>query len=284
MAATYDSTKLSNLDALKKLGQRQKAYTDAVAARVKNLEDAGSQANKIESIKVNGTAQTIAADKSVDIAVPTKVSQLTNDSTYQTSSEVATAISIAIAKTGHASFEKVAAVPAVESAAENIMYLVMNTATKHYDIYAKIKGDDGNYTMEQLDDTTVDLTGYVEKETGKSLMTDAERAKLNNIEEGANKYVHPSHTAVDSGLYKVTVDALGHVTAAVKVAKTDITALGIPAQDTTYTDATQTAAGLMSAADKKKLDGLDTTISTAIKNATATDTEVDAMLDELFGA
>lgn len=76
MAATYDSTKLSNLDALKKLGQRQKAYTDAVAARVKNLEDAGSQANKIESIKVNGTAQTIAADKSVDIAVPTKVSQL----------------------------------------------------------------------------------------------------------------------------------------------------------------------------------------------------------------
>ncbi len=284
MAATYDPTKTSNLDALKKLGQRQKAYTDAVAARVKKLEDTGSQANKIESIKVNGTAQTIAADKSVDIAVPTKVSQLTNDSAYQTSSQVAAAISTAIAKTGHASFEKVSAVPAVESAAENIMYLVMNSTTGHYDIYAKIKGDDGSYTMEQLDDTTVDLSGYVEKETGKSLMTDAEHTKLNGIAENANNYVHPSHTAADSGLYKVTVDALGHVTAVTKAAKEDITALGIPAQDTTYSAATQSAAGLMSAADKKKVDELDTTISAAIANATAADEEVDAMLDELFGA
>ena len=49
------------------------------------------------------------------------------------------------------------------------------------------------------------------------------------------KYSHPTHTARTSGLYKITVDGLGHVTDAVAVTKSDITALGIPAQDTTYT-------------------------------------------------
>ena len=47
-------------------------------------------------------------------------------------------------------------------------------------------------------------------------------------------YTHPTYTAKSSGLYKVTVDGTGHVSAATAVTKDDITALGIPAQDTTY--------------------------------------------------
>lgn len=43
----------------------------------------------------------------------------------------------------------------------------------------------------------------------------------------------------------------------VTITKGDITALGIPGSDTKYTDATQTTHGLMSAADKKKLDGVE---------------------------
>lgn len=55
-------------------------------------------------------------------------------------------------------------------------------------------------------------------------------SKLNGIAEGANKYTHPTHTAHStSGLYKITVDALGHVTSATAVTKDDITGLGIPA-------------------------------------------------------
>ena len=150
---------------------------------------AGAQVNKIESIKVNGTAQVIGADKSVNITVPTKTSDLTNDKKYQTDTEVATAVQTAISKTGHASYQKVSAVPTVDAAQENILYLVMNSTTKHYDIYAKIKGSSGSYTMEQLDDTTVDLTGYVQKETGKGLSTNdyttAEKQKLANIADGA---------------------------------------------------------------------------------------------------
>lgn len=274
----YNEEKLARLKHLKQLAQKAKAESDAVATRVKALEDAGAQANKIESIKVNGTAQTIDPDKSVNITVPTKTSQLNNDSTFQTSAQVVAAINTAISKSGHASFQKVDAVPKADAAQENILYLVMNTTTKHYDIYAKIKGSSDSYTMELLDDTTVDLSGKVDKVAGKGLSTNdyttAEKTKLAGIAEGANKYVHPSYTAKTSGLYKVTVDATGHVSAVAAVTKDDITALGIPGQDTTYPEATTAKAGLMSAADKSKLDGM----------TIATDAEVNEMLTEVFGA
>lgn len=274
----YNEEKLARLKHLKQLAQKAKAESDAVATRVKALESVGAQANKIESIKVNGAAQEIGSDKSVNISVPTKTSQLNNDSTFQTSAQVVAAINTAISKSGHASFQKVDAVPKADVAQENILYLVMNTTTKHYDIYAKIKGSSDSYTMELLDDTTVDLSGKVDKVAGKGLSTNdyttAEKAKLAGIAEGANKYVHPSYTAKTSGLYKVTVDATGHVSAVAAVTKGDITALGIPGQDTTYPEATTAKAGLMSAADKSKLDGM----------TIATDAEVSEMLTEVFGA
>ena len=103
-------------------------------------------------------------------------------------------------------------------------------------------------------------------------MSAADKAKLDGIDAGANNYTHPEHTAHESGLYKVTVDAQGHVTDADPVAKEDITGLGIPAQDTTYGEATQETAGLMSAADKKKIDGM----------VIAEDSEVTEMLNEVF--
>ena len=45
-------------------------------------------------------------------------------------------------------------------------------------------------------------------------------------------YSHPEYTEQTSGLYKITVDELGHVSAVSSVVKADITALGIPASDT----------------------------------------------------
>lgn len=92
-------------------------------------------------------------------------------------------------------------------------------------------------------------------QSAHGLMTAADKTKLDGIAAGANKYVHPSYTAAAAGLYKVTVDASGHVSATTAVAKSDITALGIPSTNTTYNAATQSANGLMSASDKKKLDG-----------------------------
>ena len=103
-------------------------------------------------------------------------------------------------------------------------------------------------------------------------MSAADKAKLDGIAAGANNYTHPEHTAHEGGLYKVTVDSQGHVTNAEAVTKEDITGLGIPEKDTTYGEATQEAAGLMSAADKKKIDGM----------VIAEDSEVTEMLNEVF--
>lgn len=52
---------------------------------------------------------------------------------------------------------------------------------------------------------------------------------------------HPTYTSKSSGLYKITVDGTGHVSAATAVAKADITALGIPGSDTNTTYALGTS-------------------------------------------
>lgn len=64
-----------------------------------------------------------------------------------------------ISKAGHARFEVAEAIPDASAAQENIMYLIMNDKTQHYDIYAKVKDK-----VVLLDDTTVDLSGYATKE------------------------------------------------------------------------------------------------------------------------
>ena len=64
-----------------------------------------------------------------------------------------------ISKAGHARFEVAEAIPDASASQENIMYLVMNDKTQHYDIYAKV-----NDEVVLLDDTTVDLSGYATKE------------------------------------------------------------------------------------------------------------------------
>lgn len=60
--------------------------------------------------------------------------------------------------------------------------------------------------------------------------TTAERDKLAGLEN----YVHPAHNAYNKGMYKFAADDGGHVTEAEMVTKSDITALGVPGENTTY--------------------------------------------------
>lgn len=209
----------------------------------------------------------------------TQVGDLTNDQKFQTETQVSTAISKAVAAADHLKRKVVNSTADIDlkaADASQYIYMVSKGTAGEADKYDEYMVIDG--VLEKMGDWGVDLSGYVQKETGKGLSandyTTAEKTKLGGIEEGANKYTHPTHTAAASGLYKVTVDALGHVTATTKVVKNDITGLGIPAQDTTYTEVTQSANGLMTASDKTKLDGM----------TIATDAEVTEMLTEVFGA
>lgn len=111
-------------------------------------------------------------------------------------------------------------------------------------------------------------------ETTAGLMPPSAVTKLKGIDEGANKYTHPTHTARTSGLYKITVDSLGHVTAVSAVQKSDITGLGIPDSDTTYGLASAYSNGLMSTAQYSKLNGIEsgankTTVDAALSSSSA---------------
>lgn len=61
----------------------------------------GLNGGKIDKITVNGTEQAIT-NKTVALTVPTKVSDVTNDSGFQTASDVTSSISTALANSGNA--------------------------------------------------------------------------------------------------------------------------------------------------------------------------------------
>ena len=122
-------------------------------------------------------------------------------------------------------------------------------------------GSEGQILQYESDGTakwaTIEETVYDEATTEKSgLMSASDKKKLDGIANNANNYTHPSYTQRQSGLYKVTVDNTGHVSAVAAVTKSDITGLGIPTQDTTYNVVSTSANGLMSSTDKQKLDGI----------------------------
>ena len=63
-------------------------FIDEVKGCLGKEGDGSGQANVIESIKVNGVDQSVDSNKSVDIPVPTKTSDLDNDSGYMTEDQV----------------------------------------------------------------------------------------------------------------------------------------------------------------------------------------------------
>lgn len=120
-------------------------------------------------------------------------------------------------------------------------YSVMQGATENYNgasglVPAPNRGEqnlflkgDGTY------DSPPNTTYGTATEYNDGLMSSSDKSKLNSIAYNANNYTHPSYYSKTSGLYKITVDSLGHVSAATTVTKSDITALGIPGQDTNTT-------------------------------------------------
>lgn len=189
----YNENKLTALKDLKLLAQRvkddfaTKASMAELSARVDDIVSTGGEPNVITSVKVNGSALPIA-DKAVDVPVPTKVSQLTNDAKYQTDVEVAAAV----AEAAHLKRKILNSVDEIDSSAagaESYIYMVPKGAGVDGDQYDEYMIVDGK--VEKVGNTEVDLTGYVQKEAGKGLssndFTDSDKAKLDGVSEGANK-------------------------------------------------------------------------------------------------
>lgn len=212
--------------------------------------------------------------------VPTKLSAFTNDKDYQSGAQVTTAINAALASALTYKGVKATAadLPTTGNKTGDVWHVTANAGEYAWDgskwealgtvaelTWSAITGKPSAFTpsTHSHDAATTSAAGF---------MTAADKSKLDGIAAGANKYTHPTSAAgaKTAGLYKVATDSMGHVTAAATVVKADITALGIPAQDTKYSDATSTTAGLMSAADKSKLDALEPAVA-------MTTADIDAM-------
>lgn len=187
---------------------------------------------------------------------------------YQNAEQVQTAIQAAIAASGHAHFEEVNAVPSADEAEENVMYLVMNDETKHYDIYAKV----GNSVV-LLDDTTVDLSAYAKT----SEVTAAIQAAITGL--NIDQY------ATDGELNA----AIERIAAVEALFASYYTKAEIDAMLASYYTKAEVDAELLKKMNVADMGAYATdeeaaaAASAAVANATATDEEVGTMLTSVFG-
>ena len=93
-----------------------------------------------------------------------------------TATDINAAIQSAIAGIGHAVFKKVDAVPSVEEAEDNVLYLVMNSTSGFYDIYAKVDTE-----VVRLDDVSVNLDGYATTEAMDAAIAEAVAGKVDAV-------------------------------------------------------------------------------------------------------
>lgn len=221
-------TKLSELQG----DTNNRTLTDTEKNKLANIED-GAQKNKITSVN----------QKTGDVVL--KISDLENDENFKTEVEIQELIN----NSTKLKKEVVTSLPTTGK--EDVIYLLKNKndTNNYYTEYLWIGGK-----WEIIGDTKIDLSGYAKKSDIKTklsemtedsthrTLTDTEKAKITNI---------PA-----SPKYTDTVTTINGKTGA--ISKADIVALGIPGQDTntTYGLASQSSNGLMSAADKKRLDNI----------------------------
>lgn len=146
-------------------------YTSAEKQKLSGIAS-GAQVNVIESVKVNGTALT-PSSKAVNVTVPTNVSQLSNDSGFQTStqvnsivtgkgyqtqSQVQSLINSAVGNVTSIRYKKVTSLPATGS--NGVIYLVAHSHGTQ-DIYDEYIWIADTKTFEKIGNTDIDLSAYV---------------------------------------------------------------------------------------------------------------------------
>lgn len=132
--------------------------------------------------------------------------------------EVTAQIAEAISKAGHMQKEVVTVLPEASAAKENILYLYKKegaTGLDKYEIYTKI-GDE----LVMIDDTSVDLSGYMSTEQVKSAIATAKQEAINAASADATKKANQALT--DAKAY--TDGEIGKVNTAVETLTGRVTA------------------------------------------------------------
>lgn len=126
-----EQTKLQGIETGAEVNVIESVVVNGTTATISNkVASVTIEAGAIDSISVNGVAQTIDQNKNVDISVPTNNNQLTNGAGYQTATDVNNAIDSKISSTykakGSVTF---ANLPALSSSVEGFVYNVSDAFT-----------------------------------------------------------------------------------------------------------------------------------------------------------
>lgn len=191
---TSDLTNDSNFVADGSYVHTDNNYTTTDKNKLSAVES-GAEVNVIDTISINGTDATVT-NKKVDITVPTKVSDITNDSGFQTASDVASAINSAIGGITSISFEVVTSLPATGQ--NGVIYLMSNGGTDPniYDEYIYV-----NNNFEKIGTTEVDLSNYLQLSGGT--MTGALTLSgdpTSNLHASTKQYVDNSIASVSTAV------------------------------------------------------------------------------------
>lgn len=138
-------------------------------------------------------------------------------------------------------------------------------------------GESGKIYVDKATNLTYRWSGSTYVEISPSLALGETSSTAYRGDRGKTAYEHATSdegVQLASGLYKITTGSEGHITAGTAVSKDDITALGIPAQDTTYSAATAAASGLMTSEMYTKLNGLENTV---VENALTSTSTTNAL-------
>lgn len=226
---------------------------NGVAVAVKGLQDLAYKSEISEddldaALKASIAAKATNADLQ---ALTVRVGNIENAG-YQTAAQV----QAAIAASGHAHFEVAETDPTGEGfeAEENVMYLYMNSATQHYDIYAKV-----GESVVLLDDTTVNLSEYAKTADVTSAISAAIAAL--NIEQYATDTELAAAVSRISALETAIADVYTKQQVDDKLAEK----MNVADMDAYATDEEAAAAG-----------------AKAVTDAQATDAEVEAAMNEVW--
>ena len=129
-------------------------YSDIEKTKLTGIQE-GAEKNDIIQIKKNGSIIT-PVNRVVDVNVPVKVSDLTNDSKFQTLTDVQSLI----VNAQHMKKEIVTELPT--TGAENTIYLILKDGSSGNNVYSEYLWIDNKWELIGDTSTTVDLTGYLQ--------------------------------------------------------------------------------------------------------------------------
>lgn len=306
----YSTNGFTNLGQLKKLAQRTKSELDALDTRVGAIEALDPEHNVVVGVQKNGADLTPDANRKVNIEVPTKISDVTNDSGFISETtideKISAAVTGALQPAGSITF---ASLPALAKANCNKIYNVTDAFTTTADFVEGAGADYPAGTNVAIINTgtasspvykydaytgVIDLSGYATKVSGGTTGNIATLDANGNIVDSGKK---PSdfieeHQDISGKADKVSgatsgnfaaldangnlVDS-GHKHSDYLTAHQDIT--GKADKD----DDAVTGNVAVFDANHNPVDG-GVALSALLQGSAATDSDVDAMIVDVFGA